>query len=124
MDRTFVNLTNHPSARWCEAQRRAALEYGPIVDLPFPNVPEEASLAEVDELARSCLKTLRSAASPVVLVQGESVFTYRLVRLLEQAGIPALACVSRRRVRETCLPDGSTRKTAYYVFAGFRRYWE
>lgn len=124
MDRTFVNLTNHPAADWSEPQLAAAHAYGPIVELPFPAVSESADLASVTRLARCYFERIKRIENPVVLIQGESVFVYVLVRMLEQAGIPALACVSRRRVRETCLPDGSTRKTAYYVFAGFRRYWE
>lgn len=124
MRQSFVNLTNHPAAQWSEAQRRAALAYGPIVELPFPAVSETADLGAVSDLARRYFEKLRQLEAPVVLIQGESVFVYTLVRLLEQARIPALACVSRRRVRETQLPDGSTRKTAYFVFSGFRRYWE
>lgn len=124
MKHTFVNLTNHPSAQWSEAQRQAALAYGPIVDLPFPAVAESADLSAVAKLAAQYREKLNAFEAPVVLVQGESVFVYRLVRLLEQAEIPALACVSRRRVRETCLPDGSTEKVVSYVFGGFRPYWE
>lgn len=124
MNQSFVNLTNHSSEQWSEAQRRAALEYGPIVELPFPAVPETADLAAVTRLGRRYFERIQRIENPVVLIQGESVFVYVLVRMLEQARIPALACVSRRRVRETQLPDGSTRKTACFVFSGFRRYWE
>lgn len=124
MNHTFVNLTNHPSARWSEAQREAALAYGPILDLPFPAVPETAELGSVTKLAVLYFRKLRAIEGPVVLIQGEAVFSYTLVRLLEQARIPALAAVSARRVRETVLPDGSVQKTAVFVFAGFRPYWE
>ena len=124
MKHTFVNMTNHPSQNWSEAQRAAALEYGPILDLPFPAVAESAELSDVSRMAIRYFDSIRAFDAPVVLIQGESVFTYCLVRLLEYARIPALACVSRRRVRETVLPDGSTQKTAVFTFAGFRPYWE
>ena len=124
MKHPFVNLTNHPAAQWSEAQRRAAEEYGPILELPFPAVPETADLSLVSKLAALYFRRLRVVENPVVLVQGEAVFTYILVRLLEQARIPALACVSRRCVQETLLPDGTTEKLAVYSFAGFRPYWE
>ena len=29
----FINLTNHPSDKWSESQRKAAEEYGEIVDI-------------------------------------------------------------------------------------------
>lgn len=120
----FINLTNHPSGQWSDEQRAAALAYGPIVDLPFPAVSETADLAGVCALAARYFHRIREYGRPVVLIQGESVFVYRLVRLLEQARIPALACVSRRRVREARLSDGSTQKIVNYVFGGFRPYWE
>lgn len=123
MNHTFVNLTNHPSARWSDAQRRAALEYGPIRDLPFPAISERDMLEDLSRLAADYLEKIKAFENPVVLIQGEAVFSYRLVRLLEQAGIPALAAVSRRQVQETVLPDGTTQKTAYFVFEGFRLYW-
>ena len=119
----FINLTNHPSAYWSTEQRRAAQAFGEIEDLAFPAVSETADLAVIHVLAARYFDRIRLVAHPTVLIQGETVFTYCLVRLLEQAGIPALACVSRRNVRETCLPDGSTQKTVNYRFSGFRQYW-
>ena len=124
MKNTFVNLTNHPSEQWSEPQRAAALEYGPIIDVLFPAVPESADLAAVTRLVYSYFEQLKRLENPVVLIQGESVFVYTLVRLLEQARIPALAAVNRRQVQETRLRNGATQKTAVFLFAGFRPYWE
>ena len=39
----LINFTNHPAARWSEAQRMAARQYGAVVDLPFPEVDPAAS---------------------------------------------------------------------------------
>ena len=36
----FINFSNHPSRLWEE--RNAALQYGTIEDLAFPQVPEGA----------------------------------------------------------------------------------
>lgn len=123
MNHTFVNLTNHPSARWSDTQRLAALEYGPIQDLPFPAISAHDTLEYISRLAAVYLEKLKAIENPVVLIQGEAVFTYELVRLLEQTGIPALAAVSSRQAQETILRDGTTQKTAYFVFEGFRPYW-
>lgn len=124
MTSIFINFSNHPSAQWGTAQREAALRYGPIQELPFPAISAAATGPGIDKLADEYLKKVMAFSNPVVLIQGEMVFTYRFVRLLEQHRIPALAAVSRRRVRETQLPDGSTQKTAFFTFDGFRRYWE
>lgn len=38
----FINFSNHPSILWAEEERNAALKYGTIEDLAFPQVPEGA----------------------------------------------------------------------------------
>lgn len=38
----FINFSNHPSKLWAEEERNAALQYGTIEDLVFPQVPEGA----------------------------------------------------------------------------------
>lgn len=38
----FINFSNHPSKLWAEDERNAALQYGTIEDLAFPQVPEGA----------------------------------------------------------------------------------
>ena len=38
----FINFSNHPSRLWAEEERNAALQYGTIEDLAFPQVPEGA----------------------------------------------------------------------------------
>ena len=39
----FINLSNHPSLKWNEDQKKAALEMGGrIIDMPFPPVPADA----------------------------------------------------------------------------------
>ena len=34
----LINLSNHTSAMWDESQKKAALIYGKLVDLPFPAI--------------------------------------------------------------------------------------
>lgn len=47
----FLNFTNHPADTWSADQRRAAQQYGPIADMPFPDVPPALSAAETAALA-------------------------------------------------------------------------
>ena len=55
----FVNFTNHPSAYWDENQRKEALKYGMIRDMPFPSVDPESDEAYIDSLAQQVIKRLR-----------------------------------------------------------------
>ena len=119
----FINLTNHPSTRWSAAQYDAAMAYGPIVDFPFPAIPVEADTADVAALAGTIAEQLFVMAPAAVLIQGEHVFVYQLVSLLQAAGILALSCISRREATEHVLLDGGAEKTSVFRFVGFRRYW-
>ena len=55
MEKTFVNFTNHPSAQWSDRQRREALKYGNIQDIPFPDVDPLGDHDYIDGLADSCI---------------------------------------------------------------------
>lgn len=116
----FINLTNHPSARWSDAQRQAA--GGDIVDVKFPNVPPEAGKDEVKSLADRLVEQVLDLNPSTVLVQGEMTLTYRVVSALHQHGVRVVAATSRREVVETTREDGSTEKRAVFSFVQFREY--
>ena len=116
----FVNLTNHPSARWSEAQLQAA--GGDVVDVPFPNVPPAAGRDEVESLANHVVEQVLDLNPGTVLVQGEMTLTYRVVSALHQHGVKVVAATSERRVVETTNEDGSTDKRVVFSFVQFREY--
>lgn len=119
---TFINHTNHPSARWGTAQRTAAEAYGEIVDVPFPNIPPSWSEEEVAVLAAQNVDVLIAHHPAAVLVQGEPTYACALVERLQAAGIPALAACSERIAREEVAPDGTARKVSVFQFVRFRAY--
>ena len=48
----FINYSNHPSAGWMDDQKNAAsMEYGSIVDVPFPAVPVGYTSDDIRQLA-------------------------------------------------------------------------
>ena len=54
----FINLTNHPSDKWSESQRKAAEEYGEIVDIGFPDIDSKMSSEEVKRFAMDYVKKI------------------------------------------------------------------
>jgi CRISPR-associated protein Csx16 len=116
----FLNISNHSSAAWGEAQRRAALVLAPeIRDLAFPPVPAEADAewvaAQADEIVKQALEAAPGATH--AMVQGEFTLAHALVGRLRAQGIVALAATASRDVDEN--PDGSR---ARFTFVRFREY--
>ena len=143
----FLNLSNHPSAGWSEAQRQAAMaliqKHGSscrddgqtppeifgecrgtgagIVDLPFPNVDPKAGPDDIATLADSQIERLRQAglkSGDIVHVMGELTLTYQIVRRLKSLGVTCVAATTERIV--TTQPDG--KKLSEFHFIQFRPY--
>ena len=70
----FINLTNHPSAKWSESQRKAAEEYGEIVDMGFPDIDSKMSSEEVKRFAMDYVKKIMEKEPKCVLCQGGIYF--------------------------------------------------
>lgn len=114
----LINLSNHPSSRWTDTQRTAALDtYGSIKDLPFPNIPPAAVAAELDELTADYLKKILDLDPHAVHLMGEMTFTFRLVTILKKMKIPCIASTTNRTVEEK---DG--KKIVRFEFVRFRAY--
>lgn len=117
----LVNLSNHPSVCWSEAQRKAALKLArEIRDLAFPAVPPEVGTAEIEALADEVVGTLARGypGATHAMVQGEFTLAHALVRKLQQMGIVCLAATTRREVLE----DAGSVKTTRFEFVRFREY--
>lgn len=114
----FVNLTNHPSVDWDDAQRQAALELAPsLVDLAFPPVPPDADEETIEALAKETAARL-PAGTTHALLQGEWTLTVALLRKLQRNGVVCLAATTQRDVSVEI--DGA--KTSRFRFVRFRRY--
>jgi CRISPR-associated protein Csx16 len=117
----FVNLSNHRSADWSEAQRSAALQLAPeIVDWQFPAVPPEAGTDEIATLADRIVSQLTEELPGVThaMVQGEFTLAHMLVRRLQERRVVCLAATTRREVLE----DAGPVKTTRFEFVRFREY--
>lgn len=114
----FINLSNHPTAHWNERQTKAAQEYGEIVNIAFPDIPCNATSAEVTDIADRYVSMITKYDNPTVHIMGEMTLTYAIVRRLRAAGITCLASTTSRIKQQ--LPDGSF--ISEFRFQTFRNY--
>ncbi len=119
-DNIFINLSNHPSAEWSEDQRTAAMEYGEIVDIPFPVVDENADIELLKVLADEYLLKVQQLAQPynaIVHIMGEQTFTHSLLLRLQRAGYKCVASTTKRIIEQ----EGEM-KVVIFNFERFREY--
>ena len=118
----FINLTNHPSDKWSDEQRKAALAYGKILDFPFPVVDANADEKEIELQARDLVDRIAAYKPAVVCCQGEMTLTFAIVSRLKRKGILVVAATSARETVEEIASDGTTRKLVIFRFCKFRSY--
>ncbi len=119
----LLNLSNHPSSKWHKKQRQTAIDqYGEIQDLQFPNIPPQYNSEEVEKMARGYLHQILQLheKSPALTVHlmGELTFTFLLLQMLLQSGIPCIASTSERMTQEG---ENGT-KVIKFEFVRFRNY--
>ena len=139
----FINISNHPSNKWGEKQRKAAAElgelcdnftylcdhiveitreaaaeFGELCDRQFPTIPADASEEVVRSMAADMAGVISAGTTAVVHVMGEMGYTHALVTLLKAAGVRCFHSTTERTVIENA--DGS--KTTVFEFVQFRSY--
>lgn len=117
----LINLSNHPSSKWSEAQTQSAHQYGDIVDLPFPKVDPKGDETDVVNLAEEYFQKvldLANGTNVTVHLMGEMTLTYALVQRLQKIGIVCVASTTQRVSID--LPDG--RQESVFKFVKFRKY--
>ena len=119
----FLNLSNHPVAKWPPAQRAEAEALGgEIVDEPFPAVPPDADPEYAVVVGQDILQRILARAPAAAMVQGEFTLTFYLVQALEFHGIPCYAATTRRIVENAIGAAGVAEKRSRFEFVRFRRY--
>lgn len=121
-EKVFINCSNHPSKRWSEEQKKAAEEYGRIVDIRFPEVDPAWTAEQVKTEADRICREIDKYSVGAVMCQGEFTLTYSIVSRLKKKGITVLAACSRRRTEEILNDDGTIQKKVIFSFEGFREF--
>lgn len=118
----FINCSNHPSVNWTDDQKQAAKEYGEIIDIPFPNVRYDLTDDELDDLVEETVNIIMRHNPKAVMCMGEFVCCFRIVQKLKDNNIIVLASKTARVCKKVVNEDGSTTKTSWFDFKGFREY--
>lgn len=107
MKKILINYTNHPSAKWSDDQKNAALtEWSEIIDVPFPQTEPEWNEAEVAACFDAFLADVEGKLLPLgktmadaeFLIMGEFRYTYYAVRKLKETGHRVFAHAGKREV--------------------------
>lgn len=122
----FINLSNHPTSMWKEAQLKAAKELGKILDFWFPDVDPTCTPEQVERMAEEQMGKLTDAAkeegaipsSTHVHIMGEMTLTLALIGKLKKAGFDCIASTSKRNVYY----NEKGEKVVEFNFVQFRRY--
>lgn len=117
----FVNLSNHPIAKWSQKQLNAAAGYGRIEEIPFPNIDSTADSTILEAIANDYVEEIlerNKQYDVTVHVMGEMVFTCQVVSSLKSQGVRCVASASERCVTERA--DGV--KENIFHFTRFRDY--
>ena len=117
----FINLSNHASANWSEAQLKAAREYGEIVDFPFPSVSTDWDENFINTKADEIVDKVVEMKPAAVMCQGEFTMCFSIVRKLLDKGVYVVSACSERNCEEVMEGDVS-KKIMYFEFVRFRRY--
>lgn len=118
----LLNLSNHPSNTWSKQQKDAAiLQFGGILDMPFPEIDPDASLEQVQQLARETFDSIMALQIPDLSIHlmGEFTFCFQAINLFANKGIFCFASTTKRSVAFNS--DGS--KTSIFEFRFFRPYF-
>ncbi len=114
----LLNLSNHPTSSWTEAQLAEAKKlFGEVSDMPFPAVPPDIGEKEFQHLVDQYFQKIIEQAPSAVHIMGEMTFTCRMVGRLKEAGITCIASTTERIVEER-----GGKKIVEFRFVKFRKY--
>lgn len=63
----FINFSNHTSKAWGKAQLNAAMEYGEVIDIPFPAVNPYSNKEEIYKICEGYVANIMNLNPSCVL---------------------------------------------------------
>ena len=124
LERTnFINLSNHSSTKWSEAQLDSAKQYSEnIIDIPYPNIPPTATQEQIRDIMKDTLEKVVEANPKTVMCMGENITCHNFVMELENLNIQTVAAVTKPVTEIIKNEDGTERTVKTFKFEGFRDY--
>lgn len=119
--KVFVNVSNHPTAKWSEGQLKEARRYGQIEEIGFPLISPYIDCDEAKSLVEETISRIDekiSGKNATVHIMGEMTLTFALVKRLQAKGIRCVASTTERCVKEL---DGGIKESTF-KFVRFREY--
>jgi len=119
----LINISNHPSSTWTNLQMETALvQFGKVVDYPFPYINPENTIEQIRGLAKhtfdQIMKNFEDENIQIHLM-GEHTFVFQLLLLFKQNNIRCYVSTTHRIVDQ--LDDGT--KNVKFKFEKFRPYF-
>lgn len=99
----FANISSYPVRFWIPEQLEAAKELaddGPVVDVHFPYVSPDDTVADIQEKARTVVGALSSNVK-AAMVQGEFILALEICKGLIARGIPCFNAALDRTYDES-----------------------
>lgn len=119
----LINLSNHPFSTWSNKQlKQAELQFGEVVDYPFPYVNPESSIEKIQILAHQTFDEiiLKYGKDNIQIhLMGELSLVYQLTRLFKANNIRCYVSTTDRIVEEL----GNGQKNIQFQFVKFRPYY-
>jgi len=121
MSSLLINLSNHPSEKWSEAQKKG---WDNITDMTFPQIDPWATTGQVTllvliaEKASERIFELNKDNKVFIHLAGEFSFCYVLRDFFKDERF-VVACTERKTI-EKIENDGSVTKTTVFAFAQWR----
>ena len=115
--RRLINISNHPSEKWEENQKR---DFEEVVDMPFPNIVLHSNFDQIaDQLYDKVREHLKARPwDTAIMVQGQHPATFAIVACFLNAGYKVLSAYTERMSVDNV--DGT--KTSKFVFGGYQEY--
>jgi hypothetical protein len=120
-EKCFINLSNHPSTMWSNEQKKAAICFGNICDIPFTDIDPQADEEQIIALADTYLQDIKAIAcnkKTTLHIMGEMTFTFYIVQQCLSSGIVCVASTTERMVNE----NNNGNKEVQFNFVQFREY--
>jgi hypothetical protein len=122
MEKILINISNHPSAKWSEEQKKG---WDRILDIPFPQISPEWGEETVHQMSYDIREQvegikIEQGTRPFIMLQGEFSLCYLLYEKLRNGGYKIAIPTTSREVIEETTSTGEVVKKSIFRFVRWR----